>query len=72
MSGISGDRAGDNWTGRGTGGRSWEELSSGNERLVPVPGERPRPDDSGPGSDVAARWHARRGRCDLRQVVSAA
>lgn len=71
MSGISGDRADGNWAGRDTRGRNWEDLASGNERLVRLPGVMPAPEDTARGGG-AAQWSVRRGRCDLRQVVSAA
>lgn len=70
MSGISGDRADGNWAGRDTRRESWEELSSNNERLVQMPGAGAQP--AGAGSGAAARWGARRGQLDMRQVVSAA
>jgi hypothetical protein len=72
MSGISGTRADPNRAAQDTGGRNWEELSSNNERFVPLPAPGSPPAGSGPDSDTAAQWQPRRGRCDIRQVVSAA
>jgi hypothetical protein len=71
MSGISGGRTDGNWAGRDAGGRNWEDLSSGNERLVQWSGELPPPDGASRASE-AERWSALRGRCDLRLVVTAA
>jgi hypothetical protein len=71
MSGISGGRADGNWAGRDTGSRNWEDLSSGNERLIQWPGLVPPPDGASRASE-SGQWSAFRGRCDLRQVVTAA
>jgi hypothetical protein len=72
MSGISSDRPDATRAVQDTRGRVWEELSSNNERLVPLPRPGSRPADACPGVESAAQWHANRGRCDMRQVVSAA
>jgi hypothetical protein len=71
MSGISGDRPDRNRAGTDASDRIWAELASTNERLVPLPSQGPR-NSPDPGGDVAAQWHSHRGRCDIRQVVSAA
>jgi hypothetical protein len=71
MSSMSGDRPDGTRAAEDTSGRIWEELSSNNERLVPLPVPGSRTADAGPGSQVPTQWHARRGQCDMRQVVSA-
>jgi hypothetical protein len=68
---MSGDRP-EGTRAADASGRIWAELSSNNERLVPLPVPRSRPAELGHGSDGAAQWQARRGQCDMRQVVSAA
>jgi hypothetical protein len=73
MSGSSsGDRPDATRSAQDTSGRIWEELSSNNERLVPLPRPGSLPGDVHPGIDNAAQCHPHRGRCDIRQVVSAA
>lgn len=71
MSGSCSSRADGNGAGQDTEGRSWAELASSNERLVQLPGVAPPRNGTDRVGDARQR-SARRGRCDLRQVVTTA